>query len=192
MKIPRLVLIGGKLAVICAVAAVVLGLVNAVTAPAIVENRERALAEGLAAITSQSGLSGPAVGDPVPVAEGAVAYPITSGAEVSGYVMQLTGTGYGGDMQLLAGYYPDGELFAAQLMENQETPGLGKKAETAAYMQKFIGSGATIPVPVSKSDLPASEADAITGATITFIGVGRALSDGSDQVRALAGSGGSQ
>lgn len=196
MKIPRLVFIGVKLALICTVAAVVLGLVNAVTAPVIVENRERALAEGLASIVSQSGLAGATVGEPqqLPATESATnAYPVrTADGSVGGYVVQLVGTGYGGDMQMLAGYYPDGELFSARLMENQETPGLGKKAESPGYMDKFIGTGADSPVPTSKGDLPPAEADGITGATITFLGIGRALADGSEITSRLARTGGTQ
>lgn len=189
MKIPSLVAVGGKLALICTVAAVVLGLVNAVTAPVIVENRERALAEGLAAVAGKAGVSGAQVGEASPIADSPAAqtaYPIMGGnGEGVGFILQLIGIGYGGDMQLLAGYRPTGELFSAQMMENQETPGLGKKAEAPEYMDMFIGSGAESLIPTSKSDLPASQADAITGATITFIGVGRALADGSELVREL-------
>ena len=198
MKIPSLVVIGGKLALICTVAAVVLGLVNAVTAPVIVENRERALANGLAVVAGQSGVSGAQVGEASPIMDSTVAqstYPITGAdGEVVGFILQLVGTGYAGDMQLLAGYYPTGELFSAQMMENQETPGLGKKAEAPEYMEMFIGSGADSPIPTSKSDLPAGRADAITGATITFIGVARALADGSGLARELEGpsTGGAQ
>ncbi|MEE8441884.1 MAG: FMN-binding protein, partial [Spirochaetia bacterium] len=146
MKIPRLVAIGGKLALICTVAAIVLGLTDAVTAPVIVENRARALAEGLAVLSGESGVPGATVGDANPVMDSTfvrTAYPITApdGAAV-GFILQLVGIGYGGDMQLLAGYYPTGELFSAQMMENLETPGLGKKAEAPEYMEMFIGFGA--------------------------------------------------
>ena len=191
MKIPRLVIVGGKLALICTVAAVVLGLTNAITAPVIVENRARALAEGLAVVVGKSGVPGSQVGEASPIVDSTVAqtaYPITGvDGEVVGFILQLVGIGYGGDMQLLAGYRPTGELFSAQMMENLETPGLGKKAEAPAYMEMFIGSGAESPIPVSKKELPADQADAITGATITFIGVGRALADGSELVRELEG-----
>jgi electron transport complex protein RnfG len=64
-------------------------------------------------------------------------------------------------------------------MDNSETPGLGKKAENPAYMEKYLGTGASDnPVPVRKSMLKPDEADAITGATITFLGVSKALAEG--------------
>jgi len=194
MKIPQLVLVGGKLAIICVVAAVVLGLVDAVTAPVIVENRARRLAEGLNSIAEGSGQPGARVGEAMAFdATGSVAaaYPVISaGGETLGFVLQLVGEGYGGDMNLLAGYYPSGELFAARLLENLETPGLGKKAESPQYMGKFVGYGADSDIPVSKSDLHPEEADSVTGATITFLGVSRALADGSDVARTLNPGGG--
>jgi len=189
VKIPRLVIVGGKLALICTVAAVVLALVNAVTAPVIIENRERALAEGLAAVAAQSGVAGVQVGEAQPTTDSQVvttAYPMTSpGGAGVGFILQLVGNGYGGDMQLLAGYLENGELFSARMMENQETPGLGKKAESPAYMLMYVGHGAATRIPTSKNDLPAEQVDSITGATITFLGVGRALAEGSGFVKTL-------
>lgn len=189
MKLPRLVEIGGKLAIICIVAAVVLGLVNSVTAPVIVENRARALAAGLTLVADQAGVPGVRVGEGSPISGSLVArdsYPITDGdGALAGYVLRVIGVGYGGDIEILAGYFPSGELFAAFLLDNDETPGLGKKAEKAEYMAKFIGFGADAPIPTSKSALPADQADAITGATITFLGVSRALAAGSEIIKSM-------
>ncbi|MCK5329178.1 MAG: FMN-binding protein [Candidatus Latescibacteria bacterium] len=189
MKIPLQVAIGGKLAIICTVAAIVLGLVNAITAPVIVENRARALAEGLAVVAGQSGVPGAQVGEGSPITDSTsvrTAYPITgTDGEAIGHILQLVGIGYGGDMLLLAGYYPTGELFSAQMMENLETPGLGKKAEAPEYMGMFIGFGAESAVPTSRRDLPSDQVDSITGATITFNGVAVALADGSDLAKEL-------
>ena len=63
-------------------------------------------------------------------------------------------------------------------------PGLGKKAEKKEYMNKFRGSGADTPVPVTK-DMVLDSPDSITGATITFTGVANALKEGSDYVKTL-------
>jgi len=196
VKVPRLVQVGGKLAIICVIAAVVLGLVNAVTAPVIVENRARALALGLNAVAAGSGQPGATVGEATMIPElesVTAAYPVIgSDGQSIGWVLQIVGEGYGGDMNMLAGYFPSGELFAAKLMENQETPGLGKKAESPEYMEKFLNQGGATRIPVSKTDLEGNEADSITGATITFIGIARALSDGSEVARQLIAEGGEQ
>ena len=92
-------------------------------------------------------------------------------------------------MNILANYSSDGEVTAVVLMENQETPGLGKKAEKPEYMDKFIGTGGGAgDVPVRKGQLPQGEADAITGATVTFIGIAKALHTGSAFVKENGGA----
>ena len=69
----------------------------------------------------------------------------------------------------------------------QHTRVLGKKAENAEYMNKFKGTGADKPVPVKKTMLEAADADAVTGATITFTGVSKALEYGSEFAKKLGG-----
>ncbi len=172
--------IGLRLAVICTVAALVLALVNMVTAPVIEANRARALQEALERLVGDA-----PVGERRDVSEQeseAVRgyYPVDRGSE--GYVLELVGNGYGGDMQILAGFRPDGELFAAILMANTETPGLGKEAERPGYMEKFVGYGDDDPVPTRISQLEPEEADSVSGATLTFIGIARALEAGSSFV----------
>lgn len=194
MKLPRLVSVGGRLALICTIAAVILALVNAVTAPVIVENKAMALREGLIAVADRAGIAGLTLGEQSTVEDVDQVvgfFPLVAAAKPAAYVVQLVGVGYGGDMNLLAGFYPDGELFAAQMMDNLETPGLGKKAEEAAYMEKFLGRGGAERIPTRRSDLAGQDADAITGATITFIGVARALDSGSSFVAAIETSVGS-
>lgn len=172
--------IGLRLAVICTVAALILALVNMVTAPVIEGNRARALQEALDRLVGNA-----PVGErqDVPEEESEVVrgyYPVDGGSD--GYVLELVGNGYGGDMQILAGFRPDGELFSAILMANTETPGLGKEAERRGYMDKFIGHGAEEPIPTRTGQLEPAEADSVSGATLTFIGIARALEAGSDFV----------
>ena len=58
-------------------------------------------------------------------------YTVSQGQTASGYILDLEGAGYGGEMSIFASYAPDGEIRAARLLDNLETPGLGKKAEIA-------------------------------------------------------------
>lgn len=176
-------IVGGKLALITAVCAIVLGLVNGITAPVIVENRARALAEALAQVSG-----GNAVGEAV-VVEGRdmvqIAYPF---AQSNGAVLQLEGNGYGGPMTILAGYEADGQVIDVRLLANEETPGLGKLAEDPSYMARFAGRGGNgDDVPTTKGELRPGEADALSGATITFVGIANAVRAGS---RAVANQGG--
>jgi electron transport complex protein RnfG len=177
---------GFKLALICAVATLALGFVNTLTEPEIAKIKEMELKKALASVL-KGGEAGAAVNveDNIFVKE---VYPIISGPENGGFVLKLTGSGYGGDMDILAGIKNDGEVFASVLMANLETPGLGKKAEKAEYMLKFLGHGSCVPVPVRKTELESKDADAVTGATITFLGIAKALEAGSDYIRKAGGA----
>lgn len=170
---------------ICTVAALVLALVNAITAPVIAQNRQEALDAALRQIVGNA-----QVGERVAVEEEEseivrAYYPVgTSRAPASRYAVELNGSGYGGEMQILAGIAADGEVFSAVLMQNSETPGLGKEAERPGYMEgKFIGKGDEEPVPTIKSDLPPEEAEAVSGSTVTFMGIADALRAGSRFVK---------
>ncbi|MDC7224137.1 MAG: FMN-binding protein [Spirochaetales bacterium] len=168
-----------RLALICGVAALLLGLINSVTAPQIEAIKLATLQKALEelVVTGAAGevetLENPLVAE---------RYPIMDGGEVVGYILSLVGNGYGGEMKLLASYSLDGTLLKAILMDNNETPGLGKKAEKSDYMDKFLGKGAAgNPIPTSKGEL--EQPDAVGGSTITFTGVSRALAAGSAYIR---------
>ena len=181
-----MVRVGGKLALICAVAAIALGLVNAVTAPAIARVKERQLAEALDAVRGTATAGTETVVESHAVVKGY--YPLIEGGESSGFILSLTAIGYGGDMTLLASVASDGEIRSVALMDNLETPGLGKEAEKVEYMDKFIGTGGARAVPLFKQQLTQSEADAISGASITFMGLAQALKAGADYVVAELGN----
>ncbi len=178
--------IGGRLTLICAIAAAILGLMNAVTEPKIEQIKQERLEQALSRVSE-----GMTVGDPREVSGNdkiSTYYPLFRGGNEEnpdGYICRIIGAGYGGEMIILAGFKPEGEVFAVQMMENQETPGLGKEAEKASYMEKYIGKGNDEPFPLRKDMLSQEQADSITGATITFIGVAKALVAGSDFVQEL-------
>lgn len=184
-----LVKIGGKLAVICAIAAAVLGIMNAVTEPRIEHIKQARLEQALKKVSK-----GMNIGERTSVTDNKVVsayYPLYEGSDggaANGYICRLIGGGYGGDMVILAGFETNGEVFSVQLMENQETPGLGKEAEKQSYMEKYIGTGADEPIPVRKDMLSQEQADTVTGSTITFIGIAKALEDGSNFVEELEGN----
>lgn len=177
--------VGGKLALICAVAAVALGLVNAITAPAISRVKEEQLAAALDNVrgNATAGEEQPVENDPF--VEGY--YPLTENGQDAGFIVKLLGIGYGGDMEMLASIASDGEIRAVKLMDNAETPGLGKEAEKSEYMAKFVGTGSEEPVPLNKQQLSQNEADSISGATITFMGLAQAVEAGADFVKEQLG-----
>ena len=154
----NIIIIAVKLAVICLVAAFVLGYVNGITAPQIAASKAQAELNALSVINKAGTIGEKVEGDGAGVN---YYYPVTDGGKVTNYIMSLK--------------------------EDADTPGLGKKAENSWYMDKFKGTGADKPVPVKKTMLESADADAVTGATITFTGVSKALEYGSEFAKKLGG-----
>ncbi len=180
-----IVVTGAKLFLICAIAASVLGFVNAVTEPVIRQRKIRELKEALESLIPEG-----EVGKLVKVENNDVVkgyYPVKKDGKLFAYILDLRGNGYGGELKILAGFKGNGEIVNVKLMDNEETPGLGKKAEKPEYMKKFIGTGGTKPVPVRKDMLSRKDADAVTGASITFMGIANALAEGSEFAKKLGG-----
>ncbi|MCF7943968.1 MAG: FMN-binding protein [Spirochaetia bacterium] len=173
--------IGFKLALICAVAAISLSLINMITAPKIEAYKEQKLLEALEAVSSNYSIGERTVADNEKIE---YLYDLNDEAgNLSGYALRIRATGYGGEMWVLASYNLDGSVITARLLDNTETPGLGKKAEDSSYMSKFEGTGTNgDPIPERKNDLSSAEAEAVSGATVTFTGIAKAIAFGSDFV----------
>ena len=180
----NIIIIAVKLAVICLVAAFVLALVNGITAPQIAISKAQAEKDALSVINKAGTIGERIEGDGNMVN---YYFPVTDGGKVTNYILSLKNMGYGGDLIILANFKTNGEVIDAKLMEDAETPGLGKKAENPAYMDKYKGTGADKPVPVKKTMLESADADAVTGATITFTGLSKALEYGSEFAKKLGG-----
>ena len=171
---------------ISAVCTALCAVVNEVTAPAIAQNTEKTRLEALEAVAA-----GYTIGKAQEGNGGDIAYVIPLADEsgkTAGCILQLSSSGYGGEMTIVASYSLDGTLLGAKLMADSETPGLGKKAEEDWYMVMFQGKGGTEPIPTAKSMLPADLNAQVSGATITFTGVSSALAAGSEYVKGLGGS----
>ena len=75
--------------------------------------------------------------------------------------------GFGGDLKVLVGFNPAGEILGYTLLAHAETPGLGAKADK--WFQKdgkasIIGLNPATPLSVTKDG---GQVDAITASTIT-------------------------
>lgn len=184
MSKKQIIVIGVKLCVICLFAAAALALVNNITYPKIQESKRQAVLNALAVINKAG-----TIGDQVAVNDGLVNYyhPVTDNGKVANYILSINGEGYAGNMIILANFKADGDLIDAKLMDNTETPGLGKRAEEDWYMEKFKGFGAKSPIPTKKGMLQQADADIIGGSTITFAGIAKALENGSEYVKKLGG-----
>ena len=84
-----------------------------------------------------------------------------------GAAVESTTGGFGGNLKVLVGFDPDGNILGYTLLEHAETPGLGAKADK--WFQKgekgdIIGKNPQEPLTVSKDG---GQVDAITASTIT-------------------------
>lgn len=84
-----------------------------------------------------------------------------------GAAVESTTGGFGGDLKVLVGFDPEGNILGYTLLEHAETPGLGAKADK--WFQKgqkgdIIGKNPAEPLTVSKDG---GQVDAITASTIT-------------------------
>lgn len=88
-----------------------------------------------------------------------------------GSAIESSSNGFGGNLKVLVGFNPDGQILGYTILESSETPGLGAKADK--WFQKD-GKGSIIglnpktgDLHVSKDDKTGNAVDAITASTIT-------------------------
>lgn len=169
-----------KLLIICAVAALLLGIVNAFTEPEIKKLEDAAKAEALGALINK-GKADPNKEFEVESNDNVSSYYLVEESnETIGYILYLNSKGYGGPMKVMASYNLDGKVINARLMANQETPGFGKNAEKPGYMDIFKNKkNSEIPLYTYQVDNP----DVVSGATITFMGIADSLKKGSDFIK---------
>jgi electron transport complex protein RnfG len=176
-------LAAGKIAGICLACILLVVLARLLTASAIERRGEREtyqILEGLA--------PGRAFGMFRPV-EGKHPvlgfYPSWSGpGKAETCIVQVQGNGYGGGFSLLAHCADDGEILGARLLDNREIPGMGKAAQSPEYMDKFVGTGAAKPVPLDPKKLSQKDLAAVSGVSVTYAGIARALEQASAFVKA--------
>lgn len=91
-------------------------------------------------------------------------------SNITAYIVSLSSNGYGGKMKIMMAFDNNLKILNVKLLDNSETPGLGKKAEKDEYMNKFINTNTSErPFPKNKNMLTSN--DSVTGATITFNGI---------------------
>ena len=87
-----------------------------------------------------------------------------------GYAFLAEGNGYQGTVKLMAGIAPDLEtLVGIEVLESQETPGLGQEITTDEFKKQFKGLKALPEIAYVKNAKPENpnEIEAITGATVS-------------------------
>ena len=137
---------------ICLVCSALLGTVYAVTKAPIEASEIQKVNAAIAAVTpSFDNVPSEAVQE----VEGGQIYTATQGGQPVGYAIKVSVGGFGGPLQLMVGFTPDGSVYNTSVISHSETPGLGAK---------IVDENIAPRVQVRKDG---GEIDAITASTIT-------------------------
>ena len=162
--------LGITLFAICAVAALVLGVTNNITAPVIEERNIQASNEARKIVLSEADefkeLDGMNSDIVLEVYEG-----IKDG-QVIGYTIKTSSKGYGGAIELMVGISKDSKITGVEIGNHSETPGLGSKATEPMFKNQYVDKDVSNSLLVVKGSANNdNEISAISGATITSNGV---------------------
>lgn len=159
---------------IAAVCALLLGLVNSITAPKIeaaqAEKTRAAMAEVLEADTYT----------PVPYTGSDATIIEIHQAGEAGYVVEVGPNGFGGKIDMMVGVASDGTVTGVSIIKMSETSGLGDNAKKEDFRAQFVGKSGTVEVTKDGGDI-----DALTGATITSRAVSAGVTSALAAVAAL-------
>ncbi len=162
----------GVLVCVAVIMGAILAYVNHITEGPISQQAEKALSDGIKAVMMSDNLNVTAndtIRETIDNKE--CVFIVHKAADASGKelgaAVESTTMGFGGDLKILVGFNPEGEILGYTLLQHAETPGLGAKADT--WFQKdgkasIIGMKPSNPLTVSKDG---GEVDAITASTIT-------------------------
>ena len=128
--------LGVTLFAICAVAALVLGVTNNITAPVIEERNIQASNEARKTVLPEADefkeLEGMNSDIVLEVYEG-----IKDG-QVIGYTIKTSSKGYGGAIELMVGISKDSKITGVEIGNHSETPGLGSKATEPIFKNQYV------------------------------------------------------
>lgn len=178
----------GVLLIICAIAAVLLGLTNGVTFEKIAEQIEKANNEArqivLPTADEFAKLDAAALATIQANPENSIVrdvYEAKTGGNLVGYTVMVAPKGYSGAIEMIVGVDLNGVVQGVKVGTNNETPGLGKNAEKPAFSNQYQNKTWDSLINVIKNGTPKeNEIVAIAGSTITSkavtAGVNKAMS----------------
>lgn len=157
----RLFHFGVILGIICCIATLVLAVTYQVTKPKIEEQLRLEEREALESILPDADTFNEKA------LNGFEYFEATKSGELKGYCVRVTGNGYGGFVRMVVGVRLDGTIEGIEVLEHQETPGLGAQIDQVKpgekdpwFLRQFKGKNVST-IYVKKN------IDAITGATIS-------------------------
>lgn len=98
--------------------------------------------------------------------DGVIVYRLSKQNQPVGYAIKTyTEKGFGGHVELMAGFLPDGSINSVTVLTHKETPGLGTKMSDPKFSDQFLGKNPDDFVLKVKKD--GGQVDAITAATVS-------------------------
>ena len=164
--------LSGILCAITLVAALLLAFVNKITAPEIAKADKKASEDAMSMIIPDAEFETVEGYDGVFVA--------TKGGAVEGYCVTVSVNGFGGPIKMMVGIGADDTVEGIEVLSHGETAGLGAKADTDDFKNRFRGKNPALTVVKTPTESP-DKVQAITGATITS----RAIAEGVAQAYSI-------
>ncbi len=156
-KEPSLAVLVLVLCAISAATALVLALINMLTAPVIAQNEENKRNEAMAEVLPASGYTQIDYTGSDPTIDAVFA------AEGGGYVFEVSPTGsFSGTFTIMVGVDAGGTVTGTAVTKTAETSGLGANAGRADFRAQFVGATGSTAV-----DKDGGNIESLTGATIT-------------------------
>ncbi len=90
---------------------------------------------------------------------------IKKGDTVGYAILSSTNSGFGGKVEVMVGFNPDGTIYNTAVVSHQETPGLGDKMTGDKFRSQFKGFDCNTKKAIVKKD--GGDVDALTAATIS-------------------------
>ncbi len=151
--------LGLSLFIITAVAALVLALVNAVTADTIAEHAAAQRQAAMVSVAPGADVFSELYSEDNTIDGITGAY---NGTSFVGYCVEVSPNGFGGPISLMVGVDAGGSVTGVVILDHSETAGLGARADSPDFLNQYIDKSGTITVNTGDNAI-----DALTGATIT-------------------------
>ena len=171
--------IASNLAMACFISGVVIGSVYYVTATVAAQKSEMMKQESMKALVSDAESFQPVDGH-----EGWFA--AMKGGKAEAYIVPSETKGYGGKIKMLVAVTAEGKVIDFNILEHNETPGLGDNAQKPAFRGQFAGKGSEH-LTVVKDKGNKDDIQAMTGATISSRAVTKGVKQAVDEVTAFTG-----
>jgi electron transport complex protein RnfG len=188
----EIIRLGLILLLICAIAAVSLGLTYELTIDQITAQRKAINEQARKEVLSDAMEFKPVEGEKLQevVSKNDEILEIYGGYKdnnLIGYAIKAAPQGYGGPVEVITGINMDGVITGVRIGNHLETPGLGANATNPSFYKQYDNKTVSMKLKVVKANPNEDEIQALSGATITSTAVTNAVNYSIDAFKSLTG-----